>query len=204
MKIEKNKDRERAGAQTPFPPGLAKAALRALANAGYTHLEQLATVPEKSLMRLHGLGPNAIRSLREGLKSLGKIICGARSDAMNQLQQAAIELRLDDLTIMIRCDSDLHGTLLAASSAHDPDPTVQVVVIRYLLQHGVAVNETDKSGVTPLHRAVRFRSLAAVKELIAHGAAIDAVDNRTRSTPPSSGRDEHRSARDFGQDGLRD
>ena len=106
----------------------------------------------------------------------------APHDAMNQLQQAAIELRLDDLKNMIRHGGDLHGTLLAASSAHDPDPTIQVLVIRYLLQCGVAINETDKNGVTPLHRAVRFRSPAAVKELIAHGADINAVDKKSKST----------------------
>jgi ankyrin repeat protein len=104
-------------------------------------------------------------------------------DAMNQLQQASIELRLDDLKNMIRHDGDLPGTLLAACSAHDPDPTIQVLVIRYLLQRGVAINETDKNGVTPLHRAVRFRSPAAVKELIAHGADINVVDKKTKSTP---------------------
>jgi uncharacterized protein len=102
---------------------------------------------------------------------------------MNQIQQAVIELRIDDLKNMIRHDGDLHGTLLAACSAHDPDPRIQVLVIRYLLNRGVAINETDKNGVTPLHRAVRFRSPAAVKELIAQGADINVVDKRTKSTP---------------------
>jgi ankyrin repeat protein len=102
---------------------------------------------------------------------------------MNQLHNAAFELRLEDLKNMVGQGGDLHGTLLAASSAHDPDPKIQVRVIRYLLQCGGAINETDKNGVTPLHRAVRFRSPAAVKELITHGADVNAVDKRTRSTP---------------------
>jgi uncharacterized protein len=102
---------------------------------------------------------------------------------MNQFQQAAFELRLDDLKHTIHHDDNLNGTLLAASSAHDPDPTIQVRVIRYLLGRGVAINETDKNGVTPLHRAVRFRSRAAVKELIARGADVNVVDKKTKSTP---------------------
>jgi ankyrin repeat protein len=102
---------------------------------------------------------------------------------MSQIQQSAGELRLDDLKELIREGGDLGGTLLAASSAHDPDPKTQVRVIRYLINCGVPVNEKDKNGVTPLHRAVRFRSPAAVKELIARGADLNAVDSRTRSTP---------------------
>jgi uncharacterized protein len=102
---------------------------------------------------------------------------------MNVLQKAAFELRLEDLKQMAHDGGDLQGTLLAASSAHDPDGKLQVRVIRYLLKCGVAVNETDKNGVMPLHRAVRFRSLAAVRELILRGADVNAVDNRTRSTP---------------------
>ena len=48
----------------------------------------------------------------------------------------------------------MDGLLLAAASAHDPDPRLQEAVIRLLLRHGANVNETDKNGVTPLHRAV--------------------------------------------------
>jgi hypothetical protein len=43
--------------KTPFPKGLDQPALRALASAGYDHLEQLASVPEASLLCLHGFGP---------------------------------------------------------------------------------------------------------------------------------------------------
>lgn len=83
----------------------------------------------------------------------------------------------------MRNDSDLAGTLLAATSAHDPDPTLQVRVIRFLIRSGADINETDKNGVTPLHRAVRFRSTEAVKELIVQGADVNAVEKRTESTP---------------------
>jgi hypothetical protein len=57
---------------TPFPSGVGKPALGALAAAGFTHLEQLALVTEASLLQLHGIGPKAIGTLREALKGIGQ------------------------------------------------------------------------------------------------------------------------------------
>lgn len=102
---------------------------------------------------------------------------------MNDVQLAAFELRLEDLKQLVREGGDLKGALLATCSAHAPPAATQVSAIRWLLRHGVDVNETDKNGVTPLHRAVRFRSTAAVKELLARGALVNAVDRKTLSTP---------------------
>lgn len=56
---------------TPFPPGVAKPALRALAAADYTHLEGLANVEESALLALHGMGSKAIRTLRDALEGMG-------------------------------------------------------------------------------------------------------------------------------------
>ena len=50
-----------------FPPGLSKPALRALANAGYTGLDQLSAVSEAELKRMHGMGPKAIEQLRAAM-----------------------------------------------------------------------------------------------------------------------------------------
>ncbi|MCA8998658.1 MAG: ankyrin repeat domain-containing protein [Planctomycetaceae bacterium] len=102
---------------------------------------------------------------------------------MNEVQLAAFELRLDDLKQLTSGGAILNGTLLAACSAHDPDPQSQLRVIRHLIRCGVSVNETDKNGVTPLHRAVRFRNPVAVKELLAQNADVNAIDKRTGSTP---------------------
>ncbi len=55
-----------------FPTGIAQPALRALAAAGYTTLEQLAEVREKDLLALHGMGAKAIRILRDALAASGK------------------------------------------------------------------------------------------------------------------------------------
>jgi predicted flap endonuclease-1-like 5' DNA nuclease len=51
--------------------GLAAPARRALTDAGYVRLAQLADITEKQLSRLHGMGPNAVRVLREALAQQG-------------------------------------------------------------------------------------------------------------------------------------
>jgi hypothetical protein len=52
-------------------PKLAAAARPALVGAGYTRLEHLTTVEESEVMRLHGMGPNAMEALRNALKERG-------------------------------------------------------------------------------------------------------------------------------------
>ena len=52
-------------------PKLASPAQRALAAAGITHLEQLTRISEAALAQLHGIGPNAIKTLRLALEEKG-------------------------------------------------------------------------------------------------------------------------------------
>lgn len=54
-----------------LPPGLARPAVRALTNAGYTSLLQLASVKESELKKLHGMGPKALHLLSDELKVNG-------------------------------------------------------------------------------------------------------------------------------------
>ena len=55
-----------------LPSGLSNPARRALTRAGYTRLEQLTTVRESDLYRLHGMGAKAIGQLRVALAALGQ------------------------------------------------------------------------------------------------------------------------------------
>jgi hypothetical protein len=50
---------------------LASPAQRALAGAGITRLAQLAGMTEKELSQLHGIGPNALKTLRLALQEKG-------------------------------------------------------------------------------------------------------------------------------------
>ena len=62
-----------------LPRGIGLPATRAFADAGYRRLEQFAGVSEAELLRLHGVGPKAIRLLREALAAKGLTFGNGRS-----------------------------------------------------------------------------------------------------------------------------
>ena len=69
-----------------------------------------------------------------------------------------------------------------ASDGDHSDPQAQADVIEFLISNGSDANAVDTSGVTPLHRAVRRRSLAAVRALLDGGANVR-QPNKSGSTP---------------------
>jgi ankyrin repeat protein len=62
------------------------------------------------------------------------------------------------------------------------NPPQQAAVVARLIAAGAAPDLRDKSGVTPLHRAVRTRCTLAVRALLEHGADVRAP-NGSGSTP---------------------
>lgn len=64
-------DKLAASIEDGFPPGVSRPALRALANAGYTRLDQLVNVSEADLRKLHGMGPKAIGIMAAEMKKRG-------------------------------------------------------------------------------------------------------------------------------------
>ena len=69
-----------------------------------------------------------------------------------------------------------------AADANRWDPEAQAGTIEYLLSVGADPNALDKSGVAPLHRAVRTRSLPAVRALL-DGGADPRGPNKSGLTP---------------------
>lgn len=63
--------------KSDLPTTLGAPARRALANAGITRLEQLSRVRERELLKLHGMGPRAVRLLRDILTARGLDFAGA-------------------------------------------------------------------------------------------------------------------------------
>jgi hypothetical protein len=60
-----------ASTDDELPPGIGAPARRALTAAGYLSLADLAGVSEQELLRLHGVGPKAVRILRAILAERG-------------------------------------------------------------------------------------------------------------------------------------
>jgi ankyrin repeat protein len=69
-----------------------------------------------------------------------------------------------------------------AADANRWDPPAQAEMIEYLVSVGADPNAFDSAGVAPLHRAVRTRSLAAVRALL-DGGANARQRNKAGSTP---------------------
>jgi DNA-directed RNA polymerase alpha subunit len=58
--------------ESELPAGLSNPARRALAGAGYTRLDQLASVSAARLLRLHGFGPKGLEMIRDALAERGQ------------------------------------------------------------------------------------------------------------------------------------
>jgi ankyrin repeat protein len=56
-------------------------------------------------------------------------------------------------------------------------------LVEILLAHDADVNAADKRGLTPLHYATLANNLEVIKSLLAHGANINAKDNKAGHTP---------------------
>jgi hypothetical protein len=81
---------------TDFPK-LSGPAQRALANAGYTEVEQLVGVSEADLLRLHGLGPSAPDSPRARSRKYGSRIPPAAEPGIGTSARAEFCRTLRDL-----------------------------------------------------------------------------------------------------------
>jgi hypothetical protein len=57
--------------ENDLPDALSRPARRALVEAGYRRLEQLAEICEAKVKQLHGVGPKAIDQLRRALDDKG-------------------------------------------------------------------------------------------------------------------------------------
>ena len=114
-----------------------------------------------------------------------------RGDTALHISAAAHQRRLAERLVMGGADvrarnrrgaEPLHYAADGGPAANGWDAVAQGDVITYLIEAGAAPNALDKSGVAPLHRAVRNRCSTAVSALIENGAD-PLLMNKTGSTP---------------------
>ena len=105
------------------------------------------------------------------------------------LHMAAAAFRRPVAKVLVAYGADCHAKnrrgaepLHYAADANHWDPTAQAVTIEYIVSVGADPNALDSSGVPPLHRAVRTRSLPAVRALL-DGGANPRAPNKAGSTP---------------------
>jgi ankyrin repeat protein len=108
-------------------------------------------------------------------------------DTALHMAAAAFRRRVAELLVAHGADCQARNRrgarpLHYAADANRWDPPAQAETITYLISVGADPNALDNSGVAPLHRAVRTRSLAAVRALLA-GGANPRQPNKAGSTP---------------------
>jgi len=110
------------------------------------------------------------------------------------LHLAAAGLRYDAARVLLAAGAPVNAVnrrgAAALHYACDPrplssvwDPDAQRRLIELLVSAGATVGQPDRGGVTPLHRAVRARSPAAVAALLSAGADPHAATRKAGSTP---------------------
>jgi len=110
------------------------------------------------------------------------------------LHLAAAGLRYDAARVLLAVGAPVNAVnrrgAAALHYACDPrplsptwDPDAQRRLIELLVSAGATVGQPDRGGVTPLHRAVRARSPAAVAALLSAGADPHAATRKAGSTP---------------------
>jgi ankyrin repeat protein len=111
------------------------------------------------------------------------------------LHLAAAALRMPVARILLEAGADPNAQNRRGATplhyASDPrpkaggtwDPTAQASLIELLVENGAEVDRPDRGGATALHRAVRARSVAAVRQLLASGARTAVALKKGESLP---------------------
>jgi hypothetical protein len=145
---------------------------------------RLQAAPELATMRL-GVGATRQRSTDFFLAGISHYVYAG--DTALHVAAAAFRKPIAELLAAHGADcraKNRRGAepLHYAADANHWDPQGQAATIEYLLSIGSAPDAIDRSGVAPLHRAVRTRCLAAVRALL-DGGADPRQRNANGSTP---------------------
>jgi hypothetical protein len=100
----------------------------------------------------------------------------------DDLARALVQTGADVTASNRRGAQSLHYAADGLPGSANWNPQAQAATVACLIEAGADPNAVDKSGVAPLHRAVRTRCAAAVRALLDGGADAQ-LKNRHGSTP---------------------
>lgn len=93
-------------------PKLAAPARRALTSAGITSLNDLTKISEEEIMQLHGMGKNALGTLRDALKAKGLAFRESKKSTLEKMDKT-IRTHLDNIRSTDRqMQGDAYGPLM--------------------------------------------------------------------------------------------
>jgi DNA uptake protein ComE-like DNA-binding protein len=87
MKNSTKNQKSNVSNEFEIPVGIGQPAMRALATADITNLEQFTRISKDELLKLHGVGPKAIRMISEAMEEKG--LQFAHSDQSDQVSELA-------------------------------------------------------------------------------------------------------------------
>jgi len=93
-----------------------------------------------------------------------------------------VRLKADIAARNRRGAEPIHYACDGGPTSHTWNPRAQAQMVTFLIESGASPNSLDKSGVGPLHRAVRQRCTSAVEALLRCGADVG-LKNKSGSTP---------------------
>ena len=89
--------------ESDFPHAIGNPARNALGAAGYSKLRQLTNITEAELSRLHGIGPKALRILKETLEAKGLSFASASSvDLFMEKLEHPLKGEIEELRTLIK------------------------------------------------------------------------------------------------------
>jgi len=139
----------------------------------------MATTPDSALRSAAGDG--RVQEVLQFLSDGANIDEKSGAGGYTPLQIAVFRGRADVVQVLLEHGADASvktssGDSVLHIACSGARKTGRGAILRSLLQEGANVQDTDKYGRTPLHRAIAYGSIQSLKLLLERGAAISVKD----------------------------
>jgi len=163
--------------------------IQAIVSGDEAHAVSLLTVSPFLATQAISRGPTAeqaldffFREIMHYLYAGDTPLHAAAAGYQTGIARELVRLKADLAAKNRRGAEPLHYACDGGPTSHTWNPRAQANMVTFLIESGANPNSFDKSGVGPLHRAVRQRCTSAVEALLRGGADVR-LKNKSGSTP---------------------